>query len=384
VTWAPGSSGRRRFVLTLLAWAEGLSGGDRHLLEVAARWRNEVEIVVVAPSAAAATVGEIAGDVAFRPLGSRPRLSRSVPATLAAEYVRRAVLAFRADLPPADVAVAGSHFLPDAAALTSLARRGAMGVAYVYHLVAGRERRDLRSLWSRNDERVALRLISRHAGLVFSSNSGTAAALRARGIETAHTRVGIDLSRLTPGAERRTANQAVFVARMTRTKGVVDAVKAWKQVVGVLPEARLVMAGDGPEREPGIRLAEQLAIGESIAWPGFVSEEAKRRLLRESRAFLAPSYEEGWGISVCEAMASGLPVVAYRLPTLDELFPDAYCASPVGDVDALTANVCSLLTDPVRALQYQGAGIETAAGYDIDRVAETELEVILSRLGSRA
>ena len=42
-------AGRPRFLLTFLAWASGLSGGDRHLLEMGARWREHVDIEVLAP-----------------------------------------------------------------------------------------------------------------------------------------------------------------------------------------------------------------------------------------------------------------------------------------------------------------------------------------------
>jgi glycosyltransferase involved in cell wall biosynthesis len=376
-------SRRPRFALTLLGWAGGLSGGDRHLLQMADLWKEDVEITVLAPAAAASVIRELAGDVRLDALGSVGRPVRRFPAALAAEYLRRAVVVSRRAPAGADVVVAGSHFLPDATALTRLTRQGAFGVVYVYHLVAGRRARDARALWSKADEALSLRLLRRHARLVFTSSAETAERLSSRGFAPVRTDVGIDASRLRAADVERKPHQAVFTARMTRPKGVVDAVSAWAKVVRRVPSARLVMIGDGPERERGIQLATRLGLAEAIDWPGFVPEEEKVRLLSESRVFVAPSYEEGWGIAVCEALASDLPVVAYRLPVLDELFASAYCPAELGDVDDLAARVIAVLEEDRLAARLAVAGRRTAERYDVQRVAEAELDVILRRLSQR-
>ena len=60
---------RPLFVLSFGAWASGLSGGDRHLLEVAARWSDKVDIEVLAPPAAQETVQGFLGDIRLHCLG---------------------------------------------------------------------------------------------------------------------------------------------------------------------------------------------------------------------------------------------------------------------------------------------------------------------------
>ena len=143
------------------------------------------------------------------------------------------------------------------------------------------------------------------------------------------------------------------------------------------------MVGTGPEREAGAALAERVGLSDSVDWPGFVSEDEKRRILGESRVFLAPSYEEGWGISVCEALASGVPVVAYRHPVLDELFDGAYLGAQAGDVNGLAELAVSVLRNDALADSFSARGHETAERYDVARVAEQELETILrTRCGS--
>lgn len=372
---------RPRFLLTFLGWAHGLSGGDRHLLEVAARWREHVDVSVLAPPQAQPLLRSFLGDVPLHELGSAGARPAGQGPLLALEYVRRAIAASVRELPRADVVVAASHFTPDAAALRALVRRGALGVGYVYHLVAGRQRRDPRTLWSKTDERVGLALLRRSAGVVFVPNATTAEELAARGFDPVRTAVGIDLASFHQ-AQLTDEPRAAFVARLVRSKGVEDAVHAWASVCGSVPGARLVMAGAGPEREAGAELAERLGIADAVEWRGFVGDDdEKRRLLSESRLLLAPSYEEGWGISVCEALATGIPVVAYRLPALDELFDSAYLGANPGDTAELARLATRVLTDDGAARELAARGRTTATRYDVARVAESELEVILARLG---
>jgi glycosyltransferase involved in cell wall biosynthesis len=367
---------RPRFVLSFLAWSSGLSGGDRHLLEVAARGREHVHVDVLAPPGAAETLGPLIGDVPVHELGTKVGPG---PA-LAFEYVRRAVeVAVRRDQ-RTDVVVAASHFVPDAAAVATFARRGALGVAYVYHLVAQRQDVRLRTLWSKSDERVALALLRRRARVVFVSNDATDALLRARGFTPVRTAVGVDVESFRRADLSR---RGVFVGRMTHVKGPVDAIEAWSRVLHAVPDARLVMVGTGPERERARERARQLGISDRVEWPGFVSEEEKRRLLSRSRLLLAPSYEEGWGIAVCEAFASSLPVVAYRLAVLDELFGSAYLGADVGDVDGIAELAVRTLTEDALAERLAREGRETAERYDVQRVAELELEEIMRRLERR-
>jgi glycosyltransferase involved in cell wall biosynthesis len=374
---------RPRFLLTFLAWAGGLSGGDRHLLEVAGRWREHVDVEVLAPPQAHQTIRSFLGDVPSHPFGSAGSRQRALGPALALEYVRRTITVAARNLPDTNVVVAASHFMPDAAALATLVRRGAVGVSYVYHLVANRSGLSPRTLWSKTDERIGLALLRRFAGVVFVSNGPTASALAERGFEPVHTAVGIDLASF-----RRAAGglppRAAFVARMVHTKGVTDAIEAWPHVLGRVPGARLVMVGAGPETKPAAALAEKLGISDSVEWRGFVPEDEKRQILSESRLLLAPSYEEGWGISLCEAMASAVPVVAYRLPVLDELFGSSYLAARPGDVVDLAELAVQVLNDDSVAATLSQRGLATAARYDVGRVAEQELETILCKVGSRS
>jgi glycosyltransferase involved in cell wall biosynthesis len=366
-------------LLTFLAWASsGVSGGDRHLLDVASRWREHVDIRVLAPPQAFPTIESLLGSVPMYPLGR----ARAGGARLALEYLRRAWSASTGGVPAADVVATASHFMPDAFALAAAVRRGSYGAAYVYHLMAERHRLDARTAWSKTDERVALSVLRRYAGVIFVSNRSTADSLARRGFHPVHTNVGIEVDGYSSTLHRR--RQGLFLARMVDSKGVEDAVRAWAHVVRAVPEATLVMAGEGPRREPAAALAGRLDLGQAVEWRGFVSEQEKKRLLAESSVLVAPSYEEGFGLSVCEALASGLCVVAYELPTLRTLFGDAYLGARVGDVAEL-AHLCTrVLEEDGLASELASRGRKTAERYDINVIAERELDEILRRSSASA
>jgi glycosyltransferase involved in cell wall biosynthesis len=352
------------------------------LLESAARWKDHVEVEVVAPNNARETISEFLGDARFTARGWDNRFVVNAGPALAAEYIRRATIA---ELRPlhADVVVGASHFLPDAAAVHAAARGGAHGVAFIYHLVAGRNDRGLRTLWSQADETLSLRLLRGSAGTVFTSNEETCESLEQRGFKPQRTDVGLELATFRTSDAAHALPVALFVARLVPKKGLADLIEMWPRVLQRVPNARLVIVGSGPERMSAERRIEDLGIGASIEWHGFVSEAVKRELLAQARVFVAPSYEEGWGISVAEAMASKLPVVAYRLPTLDEVFGDGYVPVGKGDVEALAQAVCRLLTDDGEAARAAASGAASVSRYDVGVVAEKELDIILSRSRSR-
>jgi glycosyltransferase involved in cell wall biosynthesis len=355
-----------------------LSGGDRHLLEMAARWQETVEICVSGPRNAETVIRSFVGDAPLAYVGGGNSSGPVDGARLASLYLKRAVAAERRP-PRADVVIAASHFLPDAATVHAAVRHGAHGVAYVYHLVAGRTDRSPRTLWSKADERLSLALLRRSAGTVFTSNAETAAVLRNDGFDPIHTDVGIDLQSFRRARPAGAAPIALFVARLAPRKGLRDIISVWPRILERVPAARLLVVGSGPDREPTEAAAHAAGLADSIEWLGFISEEKKRDLLANARVFVAPSYEEGWGISVAEALASALPVVAYRLPTLDELFGGAYDAVEPGDLDGLADALIRNLTDDDLVARLSELALACVARFDLAAIATAELDTILDR-----
>jgi len=69
------------------------------------------------------------------------------------------------------------------------------------------------------------------------------------------------------------------------------------------------------------------------------------QVLKSSKIFILPSYNESWALVVCEAMACGLPVVAYDLPVFEEVYKKGMILIPIGDIDKFAGAILKLLYD---------------------------------------
>jgi phosphatidylinositol alpha-mannosyltransferase len=101
-----------------------------------------------------------------------------------------------------------------------------------------------------------------------------------------------------------------FVGRLVPRKGVRGLLTAFATTVATVPGARLVVAGDGPDRGRLLAHAGRLGIGASVAFVGEVSEEEKKRLLGRADIACFPSlYGESFGVVLLEAAAAGPAVI---------------------------------------------------------------------------
>ena len=112
--------------------------------------------------------------------------------------------------------------------------------------------------------------------------------------------------------------QLVQACRLVEKKGLLTTLAAFRRLVSDYPNARLVIAGEGPLRDVLTRGINELSLGNQVRLTGFLSQEDLRQIYGESHIFIHPSElaadanQEGIPNSMLEAMASGLPVVATR------------------------------------------------------------------------
>lgn len=126
-------------------------------------------------------------------------------------------------------------------------------------------------------------------------------------------------------------NLACFIGRMVSQKGVFDLLKVMVELSRVRPDFRLVMVGTGPERDFFIAEVQRLKLT-NIELAGFVSEEEKIVLLKKAAYFFFPSYEEGWGIALAEALYCECRCLCYELPHYRSIFGDFPAYVRLGDV----------------------------------------------------
>jgi len=101
------------------------------------------------------------------------------------------------------------------------------------------------------------------------------------------------------------------IGRLSPEKGFDTLIRAFREILRSYPEGRLLILGEGPERDALERLAAQLAISDNVLMPGYRPDG--RRYLRLFDVFVLPSHSEGLPMTILEAMQAATPIVASRV-----------------------------------------------------------------------
>ena len=163
--------------------------------------------------------------------------------------------------------------------------------------------------------------------------------------------------------------QVLAVGHLKWQKGYDDLLAAMALVRTRVPAARLVIAGDGPERGRLEGRVQRLGLGDVVTLRGMVPQPEIARLLNESRLLVMASVSEGLPKAVLEAVACGTPVVVTSACNAGEVAGAAGVVVPPRDPAALAEAVVGLLTDETR-WRALAAGCRAAAEpYDWPTVA---------------
>jgi glycosyltransferase involved in cell wall biosynthesis len=146
------------------------------------------------------------------------------------------------------------------------------------------------------------------------------------------------------------------------------------QAVPGLGDAVLVLPGAPTPHEADLRrLAEELGINGQVRFLDWVSDEDLEGLYKTASSFVLPSFEEGFGLPVLEAMARGVPVCCSSASSLPEVAGDAALFFNPSDIREMQAAIRRLLEDSALAAQLQQRGRERAARFTWRRTAEATL-----------
>jgi sugar transferase (PEP-CTERM/EpsH1 system associated) len=152
----------------------------------------------------------------------------------------------------------------------------------------------------------------------------------------------------------------IQVARLDYLKDHATAVRALARVVQGLPSARLILVGEGPERQKIVADIERAGMQNHVRLLGLRTDIA--RLLRAADVFLLTSISEGIPVTLIEAMAAGIPVVSTNVGGIPEVVVDEQTGllAPSGDDAALAERVLRLRADSLWRKSLAEAGRERA------------------------
>jgi glycosyltransferase involved in cell wall biosynthesis len=150
------------------------------------------------------------------------------------------------------------------------------------------------------------------------------------------------------------------------------------EAMALIPGERrpiLILAGHATPYEDELRArADELGLGESTRFLGWVSSEELEGLYRSATCFVFPSLYEGFGLPVLEAMARGTPVACSNRGALIEVADDAALLFDPEQPDAIAAAIEKLLAEPMERERLSRAGREQAAGFTWAEAARRTLQ----------
>jgi glycosyltransferase involved in cell wall biosynthesis len=162
-----------------------------------------------------------------------------------------------------------------------------------------------------------------------------------------------------------------WFGRMTAVKRTEDVIRAFRKLVDMGVDARLVLVGDGPDRSTLERLAHESSVMRRTLFLGYQDNVAP--YYDAIDVLLLPSGNEGTPVSAIEALAAERPAVATRVGGTPDVIRDGvdgFLVEP-GDVDGLAARLADLAADPARRARMGAAGrTRVRERYAVDRLVD--------------
>lgn len=157
------------------------------------------------------------------------------------------------------------------------------------------------------------------------------------------------------------------ISNFRKVKRIPDVVKIFNEIQKKIP-AKLMMVGEGPEREPAEKLCEELGISDKVIFFGNSNEIDK--ILCFTDLFLLPSQTESFGLAALEAMANGVPVISTNTGGLPEVNKEGYSGylGNVGDVEYMAGKAIEILSDDARLYEFKSNALKVAQEFDIQNI----------------
>jgi glycosyltransferase involved in cell wall biosynthesis len=227
-------------------------------------------------------------------------------------------------------------------------------------------------------ERFVVRLVYGGVPAVAISES-TRQELRQVGFDPAKVAVvrpGLDHARYGVDSVRPEPRRLVYVGRLRHYKRLDTLIRLTKDLSAEFPDIKLDVVGIGEDRPYLEGLVGREGVADRVVFHGYADHDEKVRLLQQGWVFVMPSLNEGWGISVLEANACGLPAVAFDVPGLNESIRDGETGLLGRSYEELRDRVRTLFVDPDQRRRLSEEAARWSAQFDWDATARQLLGVL--------
>ncbi|MDT0608434.1 N-acetyl-alpha-D-glucosaminyl L-malate synthase BshA [Croceitalea rosinachiae] len=172
------------------------------------------------------------------------------------------------------------------------------------------------------------------------------------------------------------------ISNFRKVKRIPDVIKVFHEVQKEIP-AKLIMVGEGPEKEYAEQLCEELGIADSVLFLGNSNEID--RILCFSDLFLLPSETESFGLAALEAMINKVAIISSNTGGIPEVNKEGVTGflSDVGDVNDMAKNAIYLLSDGIILEEFKENAKKIASKFDIVNILPLYEEVYEKAYKSR-
>lgn len=285
-------------------------------------------------------------------------------------------------LPKCETLITASDYFCDIVPALALKRRtGAKWIAWIHHCETDPGKRPGNRLVNEltyRMQRWSFKRIARYADAAWINDTLAGDEIEARllrfGMRKDRIRRmwnGIDCEVIAATPEPGGKSFDAVMIGVRPNKGLFDIAPIWRRVQELRPGTTLALMGGMSGEADEVRRIAEAKLPVSVFKPegGFLPAAEYYARMKGARILFAPSHEEGWGIAVCEAMAAGLPVVAYDLPAYRKIFTGAYCAVPCFDHEGFAQAVVRMLDDKNLADGFRSRGRVISAKYGWNAIA---------------
>ena len=169
------------------------------------------------------------------------------------------------------------------------------------------------------------------------------------------------------------------ISNFRKVKRIPDIIKIFYKIQKEIP-AKLMMVGDGPEKEKAEKMCRKYGIQDKVIFFGNSNEID--RILCLTDLFLLPSETESFGLAALEAMACGVPVISSNSGGLPEVNSDGVSGylSDVGDLNEMAKNALKILKDDSVLKEFKKNALHVAEQFDIKNILPIYEELYLKAI----
>lgn len=382
---------RIHILFTGLVTKDVLSGGDQLFFDIAPRLPKNIKMTIIMPEFAIKHWDKIdTSNIEFKLLPKNRFDLNSNPLMIFLSYVVRAwqvnTLLRREDSVDTIYSCSDIAYADIWPAYLAVKRNPATKwISRVYHVLLPPQKRQgsyLVNTIAFRLQRLSFRMMKSKSSNILALNDKLHHELVDLGFSPKNLGIlgaGIDFKAIhSHKPAKRYAYDIVVMGRIAPVKGMFDVIEAWKIIHAKQPALKLGWIGYGGEiyQQKMEKLIEANDFGDSITLLGFIEKDMAYDILHTSKIFLCPDHENGWGLAVCEAMASGLPVVSYDLDIFGGVYKKGYKSVKLFDSTAYADAILSLINDDTKRKKMAEDAVAQAREFDHEQVIKTLVQYL--------